>query len=115
MGPLPPPVGRQRRVQTFAAEQGAQATSCRRRGFGFLQDALLIFSGVGPPLRLATTSESGREASIESAPTLAVAPLRCGSRRSPSLRSATAKPSEDQTPREFPFISSFFFLALLIN
>src|SRR5260370_12325183 len=51
MGPLSPPVGQQTRVQTFAAEQGAQATSRRRSGFGFLQDALLIFSGVGPPLR----------------------------------------------------------------
>ncbi len=64
---------------------------------------------------LATTSESGREAGIESAPTLGVAPLRCGSRRSPSLRSATAKPPEERTPREFPLISPFFFLALLIN
>jgi hypothetical protein len=44
---------------------------------------------------------------------LAVAALRCGSLRSPSLRCATAKPpGERTTPREFPFISSFFFLKL---
>jgi len=30
LGPLSPPVGQQRRVQTFAAEKGTQATSRRR-------------------------------------------------------------------------------------
>ena len=64
----------------------------------------------------ATTSGSGREASAGATPALAAAPLRCGSLRSPSLRSAPAKPPGDRTtPREFPFISSFFFLALLIT
>jgi hypothetical protein len=38
-----------------------------------------------------------------------------GSLRSPSLRSAPAKAPGERTPKEFPFISSFFFLALLIN
>src|SRR5258708_29048128 len=52
MGPLSPPVGQQRRVQTFAAEQGAKATSRRRSVFGFFEDALFVLSGVGPPLRL---------------------------------------------------------------
>jgi hypothetical protein len=51
MGPLAPPVGQQRRVQTFAAEKGAKATSRRRSDFGFLQDALFVLSCVGPPLR----------------------------------------------------------------
>src|SRR5207249_5700832 len=49
-GPLSPPIGQQRRVQTFAAEQSAQAASRRSRRFGFCKDALLIFSRVGPPL-----------------------------------------------------------------
>src|SRR6201987_1173931 len=35
LGPLSPPVGQQRRVQTFAAEKGAQATTRRRSNFGF--------------------------------------------------------------------------------
>ncbi len=51
MGPLSPPVGQQRRVQTFAAEKGAKATSRLRSDFGFLQDALFVLSCVGPPLR----------------------------------------------------------------
>src|SRR5437773_11187466 len=50
IGPLSPPIGQQRRVQTFAAEQSAQAASRRRSRFGFCKDALFIFSGVGPPL-----------------------------------------------------------------
>src|SRR6266404_8136259 len=41
--------------------------------------------------------------------------LRCSSLRSPSLRSAPANAPEERTPREFTLISSFFFLALLIN
>ncbi len=36
LGPLSSPVGQQRRIQTFAAEKGAQATSRRRSDFGFL-------------------------------------------------------------------------------
>jgi hypothetical protein len=36
LGPLSPPVGQQRRVQTFAAEKGAKLTSRRRSDFGFL-------------------------------------------------------------------------------
>ena len=36
LGPLSPPVGQQRRIQTFAAEKGAKATSRRRSDFGFL-------------------------------------------------------------------------------
>jgi hypothetical protein len=36
MSPLSPPVGQQRRVQTFAAEKGTKATSRRRSDFGFL-------------------------------------------------------------------------------
>src|SRR5205807_10522253 len=63
-------------------------------------------------LALATTSGSGRE----SAPALAAAALHCGSPGGePSLRSAPAKPpGERTTPREFPFISDLFFLALLL-
>src|SRR5450755_2694368 len=64
---------------------------------------------------LAATSGSGREPSTGSAPALAGAALRCGSLRSPPLRSAPAKAPEERTPREILFISSFFFLALLIN
>src|SRR5207302_7603271 len=65
----------------------------------------------------ATTSESGRDEEPGKAPALAAAALRCGSPGGePSLRSAAAKPPEERTtPREFPFISAFFFLALLIN
>jgi hypothetical protein len=48
--PLAPPIGQQRRVQTFAAEQSAQATSRRSNNFSLFEDALLIFRGVGPPL-----------------------------------------------------------------
>jgi hypothetical protein len=36
LGPLSPPIGQQRRVQTFAAEKGAKATSRCRSYFGFL-------------------------------------------------------------------------------
>jgi hypothetical protein len=50
LGPLSPPIGQQRRVQTFAAEKSAQTTSRR----SILEEAeavaLLIFCGVGPPL-----------------------------------------------------------------
>src|SRR5947208_7336847 len=65
---------------------------------------------------LATTSGSRREAGTGSAPALAAAALRCGSPGGePSLRSAAAKPpGERTTPREFPFISDLFFLALLL-
>jgi hypothetical protein len=35
--------------------------------------------------------------------------------RSPALRSAPAPAPADTTPKELPFISSFLFLALLIN
>jgi hypothetical protein len=45
-------------------------------------------------LGLATTSGSGREARGES---------------------AAAKAPGERTPKEFPFISSFFFIALLIK
>jgi hypothetical protein len=41
-------------------------------------------------------------------------PLRCGSLRSPPLRSAPA-PVPETTPREFLFILILLFLALLIN
>src|ERR1700723_1367883 len=52
LSPLAPPIGEQRRVQTFAAEQSAQTTSRRSNNFSFFEDALLIFRGVGPPLWL---------------------------------------------------------------
>jgi hypothetical protein len=47
---------------------------------------------------------------------LAAAALRCGSPGGePPLRAAAAKPpGERATPREFPFISDLFFLALLL-
>ena len=50
MGPFSPPIGQQRRVQTFATEKGAQAASRCSSDFGFFEDVLLIFGGVGPPL-----------------------------------------------------------------
>jgi hypothetical protein len=40
---------------------------------------------------------------------------RFGSPGSPSLRSVAAQLPEEAKPREFLFISPFFFLALLIN
>jgi hypothetical protein len=88
-GPLAPPIGQQRRVQTFAAEQSAQTTS--RRSNDFFEDALLIFRGVGPPLWLGNYFGVRYEPEAGSAPALAVAAVRCGSLRSPSLRFATAK------------------------
>src|SRR5271169_3047752 len=68
-------------------------------------------------LALATTSESGREEPGE-APASAAAALRFGSPKDgePSLRSAAAEPPEERaTPRELPFISFLFLLALLIK
>jgi len=83
---------------------------------GVLALPVLIYSAVKVRrFALATTSESGAEIDREPATALAAAPLRCGSLRSPSLRSVPAKAPEERTPREMPLISSFFFLALLIN
>src|ERR1700730_16442647 len=93
-------------------EKAANATSRRSSDLGFLQDALLIFSGVGLALRVGHLSGSGREAYSESALALAATPLRSQSLREPSLLPVTAKGAEDRTPREFPFISSFLLLAL---
>src|ERR1700688_3401069 len=116
IGSLSPPIGQQRRVQTFAAKQSADATRYGSSSLSLDQDALFVLRGIGVRrLALATTSESGGETGREPAPALAAAPLRCGSLRSPSLRSAPAKVPEERTPREMPLISSFFFLALLIN
>src|SRR3989442_5265495 len=50
MGPLSPPIGKQRRVQALAAEKGAQATSRRSSSFSLHQDALFVFHGEGTPL-----------------------------------------------------------------
>jgi hypothetical protein len=50
--PLAPPIGEQRRVQTFGAEQSTQTTSRGSNNFSFLEDALLIFGGEGSPLWL---------------------------------------------------------------
>src|ERR1700687_6016376 len=61
----------------------------------------------------ATTSGSGCEAAGRASVGTG-APLRCGSLRSPPLRSAPA-PAPETTPREFLFILILLFLALLIN
>jgi hypothetical protein len=45
-----PPGGQQRGVQAFSTKKSTDGTACRRSDFGFFQDALLIFSGVGPLL-----------------------------------------------------------------
>jgi len=50
IGPLSPPIGKQRRVQALAAEKGAQATSRRSSSFSLHQDALFVFHGEGTPL-----------------------------------------------------------------
>jgi hypothetical protein len=113
-GPLSPPIGQQRRVQTFATKKGAKATSRRRSGFGFLQDALLIFGGVGPPsgsgnyfwVRPCTggriSAQFGCRSTTLRLASLAFAPFR------------DSQPPGERTPREFPFISFLFFLALFI-
>jgi hypothetical protein len=81
---------------------------------GFCQDALFIFSGVGPPLCFGNYFWVRPSASGRIGARFGWRCTRCGSLRSPSLRSAPAKPpGERTTPREL--ISAFFFLALLIN
>ena len=40
-----PPSGQQRGVQTFPTKESTDSTACRRSGFGFFEDALLIFCG----------------------------------------------------------------------
>ncbi len=46
---LAPPSGQQRGVQTFPTKESTDSTACCRNGFGFFEDALLIFCG-GTPL-----------------------------------------------------------------
>src|SRR3974390_2961323 len=50
IGPFSPPIGQQRRIQTFATEKSAEAAPRCSSDFSFFEDALFIFSGVGPPL-----------------------------------------------------------------
>ena len=116
LGLLVPPIGQQRRVQSFAAEQRTKTASRRRSRFGFLQDALFVFRGETTPLGF------GNHFGVRRRDRPGVGccfGCRCTTLRLAklaSLRSAPAKrPGERATPREFPFISAFFFLALLIN
>jgi hypothetical protein len=79
----------QRGVQTFATKKRADAAADGGSRLRFAQDAHFVFRGVATPLGRATTSGSGCEvAGRTSAGT--GAPLRCGSLRSPPLRSAPA-------------------------
>jgi len=113
VGSLPPPIGQQRRVQSFAAQQRTKATSRRRGDFGFSQNTLFVLRSEGTALRSGNHFGIKRHDRREPAAALAAAALRYGS---PSLRFAPAKaPVERTKPRELPFISAFFFLALLTN
>jgi hypothetical protein len=111
-----------RQPRILSAEQSANAAGCGGSRFRLHQDALLVLHAETTPLgfgnhfgiRRPDRPGAGDCFGYRST-ALRLAPLRCGSVRSPSLRSAPAKAPEERTPREFPFISSFFFLALLIN
>ncbi len=98
--------------------QGAQTASRPSSRFGFCKDALFIFrviQGVGPPLgfghhfRIRPRSHPrigarfGWRCTALRLATLAFAPFR-----------ASQPPRGKRTPREFPFISAFFLLALLL-
>ena len=51
VGPLAPPIGQQRRVQSFATEQSANAAGCGGNRFGFLQDTLFVLRSEATALR----------------------------------------------------------------
>ena len=91
VGPLPSPGCQQRRAQASSTEEGTDATGCARSGFGFLQDAQFVFRGEGMSLRFSDH--------------FGIRPRGWHQIGAP----------EDRTLNVFPFISSFFFLALLIN
>jgi hypothetical protein len=116
VGLLAPPIGQQRRVQSFAAQQRTKATSRHHRDFGFLQNTLFVLRSEGTALRSGNHFGIKRRDRPGAGAVLGAAALRYGSLRSPSLRSAPAKaPGERTAPREFPLISASFFLALLTN
>ena len=95
-----------REIQTLATEKRAHTARGRRRAVGLLQDALLIPALKVRRLALVTTSGSGRDADA------GVAPASVGA----ALRFAPTEPLEERTtPRELPFISFLFLLALRIN
>src|SRR2546425_8837558 len=50
IGPLSPPIGKQRREQALAAKKEPQATSRRSNNLSPHQDALFLFYGEGTPL-----------------------------------------------------------------
>src|ERR1700681_3146393 len=49
IGSLSPPIGQQRRVQTFAAKQSADPTWYGSSSLGLHQDALFVLRGIGAP------------------------------------------------------------------
>jgi hypothetical protein len=49
IGSLSPPISQQRRVQTFAAKQSADATWYGSSSLGLDQDALFVLRGIGAP------------------------------------------------------------------
>src|ERR1035437_10006196 len=107
------PIHQQRGVQTFATEKRADTAADGGSRLRFAQDAHFVFRGVATPLGSGHDFGGGCEAAGRASAGTG-APLRCGSLRSPPLRSAPA-PAPETTPREFLFILILLFLALLIN
>jgi hypothetical protein len=97
------PIQQQRGVQTFATEKRADAAADRRSRLRFAQDAHFVFRGVATPLGSGHDfSGSGCEAAGRASAGTG-APLRCGSLRSPPLRSAPAPaPAPETTPQRIP-------------
>ena len=87
MGSLSPPIGQQRGVQTFATEKVADGAGCGGSRLCFLQDVQFVFRSVATPLG------SGHHFGVRT----------------------RGRQGAGTTPKELPFISSFLFLALLIN
>jgi hypothetical protein len=112
LGLFSPPIDQQRGVQTFAAEKCADGAAGDSRRLRLAQDAPFVFRGVATPLGFG--HNFGVRARDRQGAAGTGAPLRCGSLRSPPLRSAPA-PAPETTPREFLFILDSSLLALLIN
>ncbi len=103
LGPLSPPVSQQRRVQTFAAEKGAKgprvvaatSASCKMRClYPLCRSAASVWQLL-------------RDPAAKPAPDRRPVWL-------PPHSAAAKPPRETTTPRELPFISVCFFLALLL-
>src|SRR6266480_1054489 len=103
LGPLSPPVSQQRRVQTLAAEKGAKALASSQRL------RLLVRCVVCTPLCRSAASvwQLLRDPAAKPAPDRRPVWL-------PPHSAAAKPPRETTTPRELPFISVCFFLALLL-